>query len=183
MEKKVEVPSGVQIKTENMHVTVKGPKDELSRDFDDPRFNGLVKIEQKENYIYVSNSDEKRKTGAMVGSIAAHIKNMVIGVTVGFKYEMKIMYTHFPMTVTQNGKDIQIKNFFGEKGFRNAKVVGKTEVKIEKESITLTGNNIEEVGQTAANLEGACRLTGRDRRVFQDGIYITRKHVKMGSTN
>ena len=180
MEKKVEIPDKVEVKVNEMCVTVKGPNGELSKDFDDPRFNGLIKFEQKGNVFHVSNSDEKRKTGAVVGTIAAHTKNMILGVTVGFKYEMKILYTHFPMTVAQSGDEIQIKNFFGEKGFRKAHVVGKTDVKIEKETITLTGNDIEEVGQTAANIERGCKLTGRDRRVFQDGIYRTGRHLKTG---
>ena len=175
MEKKVEILEGVQVRIDGMSVVVKGSKDELAMDFDDPRFNGLVKIENKDGYIYVSNSDTKRKTGAVVGTVAAHIKNMMLGATAGFRYEMKIMYTHFPITVTQTGDRIQIKNFFGEKGFRIARVVGKTKVDIDKDLITLTGNKIEEVGQTAANIERACRLTGRDRRIFQDGIYITSK--------
>ena len=126
MEKKAEIPSGVHVKIDDMTVVVKGPKDELTRDFNDPRFNGLVKIEVKGNTVHVSNDDTKRKTGAVVGTIAAHIRNMILGVTVGFKYELKILYTHFPMTVAQSGNEIQIKNFFGEKGFRMAKVVGKT---------------------------------------------------------
>ncbi len=180
MEKKVGIPDGVQVKIQGMSVVVRGPKDELARDFNDPRFNGLVRIEQKDSHVYVSNSDEKRKTGAVVGTVAAHIRNMILGATVGFKYEMKILYTHFPITVAQSGDEVQIKNFFGEKSLRTAKIVGRTEVKIDKELVTLTGNSIEEVGQTAANIERACKLTGRDRRIFQDGIYITSRRLATG---
>ena len=180
MEKKVQIPDGVDVRIDGMNIIVKGPLGELSKDFDDPRFNKLVKVEKTGNEVHVANVKDGRKIGAMVGTIAAHINNMVLGTTVGFEYVMKIMYTHFPITVTQAGNEIQVKNFFGEKGARSAKVAGKTEVKIDKETITLTGNNIEEIGQTAANLERACKLTGRDRRIFQDGIFLTSRRLKTG---
>ena len=50
----------------------------------------------------------------------------------------------------------------------------KVEVK-NKVDVIVTGADIEKVGQTAANIERACRIRKRDRRVFQDGIYIVAK--------
>src|SRR3989338_9686821 len=126
MEKKVQVPDGVEVRVDGMRVTVKGPLGELSKDFYDPRFNRLVKLEKKDNEVHVSNLDESRKITAMVGTIAAHVKNMILGTSVGFKYDMKVMYTHFPITLTHADNQIHIKNFFGEKGARSAEVVGKT---------------------------------------------------------
>lgn len=177
MEKTVQIPDGVDVHIDGMHIAVKGIKGELSRDFGDPRFNGLINIEKKDSVIHVSGKGSKI-ISAMVGTIAAHIRNMVAGAENGFRYDMKIMYTHFPMTVSVTGKEVQIKNFFGEKGLRIARIVGDTEVKIDKDAITLTGIDVEELGQTAANIERACKLTGRDRRIFQDGIFMTEKHVK-----
>nr|AJS11802.1 50S ribosomal protein L6P [uncultured archaeon] len=179
MEKTVPIPDNVQIEVKGLQVTVKG-NGELSRDFADPRLNGLIKIEKKDSMIHVSDSGDSRKVGANVGTIAAHIKNMILGVTAGFKYTMKIMYTHFPLTVSVSDDEIQIKNFFGEKGSRTAGIVGKTEVKVDKEHIILTGASVEDVGQTAANIERACKLTGRDRRIFQDGIFLTDRQLKTG---
>lgn len=178
MEKIVQIPEDVEVRVEGLHVTVKSSKGELSRDFGDPRFNGLIKIEKKNSVIHVSSADANRIISAMVGTIAAHMKNMMLGVEKGFKYGMKIMYTHFPMAVSVSGDEVHIKNFFGEKGVRTARIVGKAAVKIDKDTITLTGMNVEELGQTAANIERACKLRGRDRRIFQDGIFITAKRLK-----
>ena len=180
MEKTVAIPEGTDVRVDGTKITVKGSLGELSKDFDDPRFNGLVIIEKKDSTIAVTCREDDKKLSAMVGTVAAHINNMIVGTRTGFKYDMKIMYTHFPITIAQVGNEVQIKNFFGEKGARTAKVVGKTEVKIDKENITLEGINVEEIGQTAANLERACKLTGRDRRIFQDGIFLTGRHTKTG---
>ena len=52
------------------------------------------------------------------------------------------------------------------------------EVKVEvqnKVDVIVSGADIEKVGQTAANIERSCKIRKRDRRVFQDGIYITSK--------
>ena len=45
--------------------------------------------------------------------------------------------------------------------------------------MTIEGNDIEAVGQTAANLERATSRGGFDKRVFQDGIYIVHKSHKV----
>ena len=180
MEKTNNIPDGVDVHVHGMQIKVKGKHGELSRDFADPRFIHLVKIEKDGNLVRVSGATDIKKVNAIVGTINAHVKNMIIGVTTGYKYEMKILYTHFPISVAQNGKEIQIKNFFGEKSTRTAKIAGDAEVKIDKDIITITGNNVEEVGQTAGNIEGACKLRGRDRRVFQDGIYLSERKLKTG---
>ena len=44
-----------------------------------------------------------------------------------------------------------------------------------KNDVIVKGIDKEKVGQTAANIERSCRIKNRDRRVFQDGIYITSK--------
>jgi large subunit ribosomal protein L6 len=180
MEKTYTVPNGVEVHVHNMHIKVKGAHGELSKDFEDPRFNGLINIHKEGDLFKVTGLSENKKVSAMVGTIAAHVKNMALGVSNGYVYEMKILYTHFPITVVQAGREIQVKNFFGEKSIRTAEVVGNVDVKIEKDTITIAGINVEEVGQTAANIERACKLRNRDRRIFQDGIYLDSRKLKTG---
>jgi large subunit ribosomal protein L6 len=100
---------------------------------------------------------------------------MIQGVTEGFEYKMKTVYSHFPIKTTLQEKQIIIDNFLGEKYPRKANILGETTVEIKGDEIILTGADIEQVSQTAANIERATRIKKRDRRVFQDGIYITQK--------
>jgi large subunit ribosomal protein L6 len=61
----------------------------------------------------------------------------------------------------------------GEKVPRIANILGDTKVEVNGQDIVLTGTNKEDVGQTCANIEQACRISKYDRRIFQDGIYKT----------
>jgi large subunit ribosomal protein L6 len=97
---------------------------------------------------------------------------MVDGVTKGFTYRLRIVYSHFPITVKVEKDKILIQNFLGERTPRIAKIVGNTEVKVEGSDVIVSGINLEEVSQTSANIEQACRIIGYDRRRFLDGIYL-----------
>ncbi|MEM5879566.1 MAG: 50S ribosomal protein L6 [Candidatus Aenigmatarchaeota archaeon] len=167
----VKIPENVKVEIEGKKVKVSGEKGELERSFAEKG----IKIEVAEGKIVISSESERKKFRALVGTIAAHIKNMIEGVTKGFTYKLRVVYSHFPVTVKVEGDKVLIQNFLGERVPRVAKIVGKTQVKVEGQEITVSGTNIEEVGQTAANIEQACRIVGYDRRKFMDGIYIVSK--------
>ena len=112
----------------------------------------------------------------MIGTICAHINNMMKGVSKGFTYKLKIVYAHFPISVKVEGDKILIENFLGERAPRVAKIVGNTKVFVKGDDVIVQGINIEEVGQTAANIEQATRIKNKDPRKFLDGIYIYEKH-------
>jgi large subunit ribosomal protein L6 len=88
---------------------------------------------------------------------------------------LRIVFSHFPVTAKIEGDKILVQNFLGERTPRIAKIVGKTQVKIDNQDITVTGIDIADVSLTASNLEKATRRTGYDKKVFMDGIYITSK--------
>ena len=118
-----------------------------------------------------------KKTRAMVGTWAAHIRNMVKGSQENYEYKLKVCFSHFPIKVKVQPDRVIIENFLGERTPRKARIMGApaTKVKSAGEEITVTGPDIEAVSQTAANLEQSCKIRGFDPRVFQDGIYITQK--------
>ena len=101
---------------------------------------------------------------------------MIKGSTKGFTYKLKIVFAHFPITVKIKGKEISVDNFFGERSARNSKIIGDdTKVTVQGEDVIISGSNIENVSQTAANLELATRIKNKDSRVFLDGVYIYSK--------
>ena len=118
----------------------------------------------------------RRKEKALAGTWAAHIRNMNKGLSEGFEYRLKAVYSHFPMTLKVDGSTLTITNLFGERVPRQASLPwtpAEVTVKVEnKTEVVVSGIDKEKVGQTSANIERACRIRGRDRRVFQDGVYI-----------
>ena len=174
----VRVPEGVEVSIDGMKVTVKGPKGELTRDFSHAR-NIILRLDEDEEgkKVVVEAFFANRRVKALVGTIAAHIENMIIGVTKGFRYKLKIVYSHFPVTVKVQGDKVIIENFLGEKAPRVAKILPGVTVKVQKDDVIVEGIDIEAVGQTAANIEQATKVKDKDRRVFVDGIYIYEKGV------
>lgn len=172
----VEVPENVSVEINGMKVKVSGPKGTIERDFSHIRG---VEIRKENNKVIIETFFANRRKKALVPTIAAHIENMIIGVTKGFRYKLKIVYSHFPVSVKvdEKNKRIVIENFLGEKAPRIAKIVGNVTVKVKGDDVIVEGIDIEEVGQTAANIEHATKVKDYDRRVFMDGIYIYEKEV------
>ncbi|MFX0106857.1 MAG: 50S ribosomal protein L6 [Candidatus Hodarchaeota archaeon] len=170
-EKRIEIPSDCEVTLEDKTLTVSGLKGTLTREFPEPQ----TMITREGNEIVASTNISRKKTKALVGTIVAHLRNMFVGVQHGYTYEMKIVYSHFPMTVEVQGKEIIIKNFIGERGIRKARLIGDVEVKTTEDEVIISGIDIEHVSQSAANIQLATKIRGKDRRVFLDGIYVIRK--------
>jgi len=167
----LEIPEGVETSMDKITFKVKGTSTELSRKF----FYPGVNISIKQNKITLDAKKPTKREKRMIGTFKSHIKNMLYGASNKFVYKLKICSGHFPMSVAQSDQKIIIKNFLGEKIPRQSKILPDTTVKIEGDLIIVESNNKEYAGQTAANLEKATRISKRDRRRFQDGIYITEK--------
>ena len=97
---------------------------------------------------------------------------MITWVTKGYQYKLKIVFSHFPISVKVQGKTILIENFTCERRERRVKTLGDVKIKIEPDDIIVEGVNLEDVSQTAANIEQATRVRRKDPRVFLDGIYV-----------
>lgn len=175
LEQSVAVPEDVEVSVTGNRVAVKGPLGEASNDFS----SAPISIVQKNGEIAVSVLKPDRKSLAIMGTVASLISNMMTGVTKGFTYRMKVISSHFPMTVKVEGRTVLIENFIGEKFMRRASIVGSTQVKPMGEEVAVFGVDKCDVGQTAANIERAVTIPRKDPRKFLDGIYVYDKSVGM----
>lgn len=167
----IHVPQGVTVTITGSTLKIKGKNGELSRAFASPE----IKVRKEGNDVVVHADLPRKKTRALAGTWASHIRNMVKGAQENYEYKMKICYSHFPIKTKVQGETFTIENFLGERTPRKARIMGATKVKVAGDEVVLTGPNVEDVSQTAANIEQATTIRGFDRRVFQDGIYITSK--------
>ena len=172
VEHTVEISEGVTASIDGETVTITGPKGSVSRDFVSARHD----IFQEGGALIVRVDIPRRKERALAGTWNAHLKNMVKGVNDGFTYTLKALYSHFPMTLTVQGNKFIVNNYFGERVPRSAAILDGVQVKVQnKTEVVVTGIDKEAVGQTAANIERSTTVKKRDRRVFQDGIYLIEK--------
>jgi large subunit ribosomal protein L6 len=157
----IDIPEGVNVRVENHTVIAKGPAGEVRKTF------------SKEASVKVSGNaaEVTAKDKMMTNTVEAILRCMVLGAKSGYKTNLKLIYAHFPITLEIKGKDISVKNFLGEKQARKARVMGTTKVEAKGQSVTISGPDKEDVGQTIANLRTAMRIKDKDPRVFQDGIY------------
>ncbi|MEM2911977.1 MAG: 50S ribosomal protein L6 [Candidatus Bathyarchaeia archaeon] len=166
--KVIQVPDDVEVTLDGKKVTVKGVKGTLTRDFS----QAPISMELQGKSIRVWANWPRKKESALVGTVYAHINNMITGVRKGFTYKLKIVFAHFPISVKVQDKTVLIENFTGERNPRIAKVIGDAKVKVSGEDIIVQGINLEDVSQTAANIEQVTKVKRKDPRIFLDGIYL-----------
>ena len=169
--KTIEIPDDVEIRIEEQTVEVKGEKGLLVRDFS----HCQVSIGFSDRLIRIWSEWPNKKKVALVGTIHSHIRNMINGVRHGFTYKLKLVFSHFPISVKVNDKKIFIENFTGERSSRIVKIQGDVQVKTKGDDVIVQGINIEDVTQTVANIEQATKVKNKDPRVFLDGIYLYKK--------
>lgn len=164
----IQIPDGVEVSLEGKKVTVKGRKGTLTRDFS----YAPLSIESNGKTISVSAKWPRKKEAALVGTVHSHIQNLIIGTQKGFTYKLKIVFSHFPISVKVQGNTVVIENFTGERKARKVKVLGDVKISVQPDDIIVQGMNIEDVSQTAAKIEQATRVRRKDPRVFLDGLYV-----------
>ncbi len=169
----VTIPDDVTISIdEKKTVQVKGEKGTLSKTMSHPS----ISLQVNKNTLEISCSNyPKRKEKALIGTFCALVNNMILGVSKGYEYKMKTVYSHFPIKTAVEDNHFLIHNFLGERSPRKAEILENVTVDIKDDDIIVKGIDKEKVGQTAANIERATRVKRRDIRVFQDGVYIISK--------
>ena len=164
----IEIPQGVNINIDNLNISISGPQGQLQKKLWYPG----VAIKKSDSEVVVETNIPRREQLAILGTYESHLKNMITGVTKGYEYTMKVVYSHFPIQIKTEGNKVIIANFLGEKKARKANIQGNTKVTIKGDHVILNGINKEDVGQTAANIRTATKIKRFDPRVFQDGVYL-----------
>ena len=174
----------VTVEIKARHVKVTGPRGNLERTFKHVDMDLKVITQEADedtparNYVKLDLWFAHRKQLASVRTVCSHIQNMIVGVTRGFTYKMRFVYSHFPINVSLNGRTIEIRNFLGEKRVRKVPLLeGVDYVRSAdvKDQIELGGNDITMVSLTAAKIQQATSIRHKDLRKFLDGIYVSEK--------
>lgn len=170
----IEIPQGTTVKIEGDMITIKGKLGSTAKKVD----LRLAKFKMEGSKMTVEEIKNKKlakKSAHAAQAFASQLKEAFKTVNAGIEKKMTVVFAHFPMSIEIKGKEVHIKNIFGEKVPRIAKIVGDTKVAVKGQEVTVTGVDKYDVGQTMANLMYGCHARGQDTRVFQDGIYPSKE--------
>ncbi len=176
----VELPDGVSLELVGHTLRAQGPLGVVERPFPSEALrlsgsSGHVKLE-------LLLPAHRKRSRALLGTWRAHLINLGLGLSRGVEAKLKVVAAHFPMKVQVRGSELVIENFLGEKYPRTTELLAGTTAQVDGEFLTVSGFDVERVGQSAANIERVTRIRDYDPRVFQDGIYlIERAHPKEAS--
>ncbi|MBT8172990.1 MAG: 50S ribosomal protein L6 [Nitrosopumilus sp.] len=165
------IPEGVKLSLNKHMLSFVGPLGKTHKSFRTIPIN----IEIAENKVILNAIGSRKKDYAILHTARSIIRNICEGLVEGYTIKMKIVYSHFPITVKVEGKKILIENFQGERAPRVTKSVGNTKVIPKGEDVILTGEVWTDITQTAANIELKSKVKNKDHRVFLDGIYAFEK--------
>lgn len=167
--REIEIPAGLDINVSDNKLLAKKGDTEITREF------GRVSVTKDGNKITLKIIGVTKREKKQINTLVAHVKNIISGLKNNFVYKLQICSIHFPMNISAKDGYVIIKNFLGEAKERKAKILPNTEVKIEKDIITVESADKEAAGQTAANIEKSTKVRKKDIRVFQDGIFMIEK--------
>ncbi|WP_371504907.1 50S ribosomal protein L6 [Nitrosopumilus adriaticus] len=165
------IPEGVKLTLNKHMLSFVGPLGKTHKSFRTIPVN----IEIAENKVILNAIGSRKRDYAILHTARSIIRNICEGLVNGYTIKMKIVYSHFPITVKVEGKKILIENFQGERAPRVTKSVGNTKVIPKGEDVILTGEVWTDITQTAANIELKSKVKNKDHRVFLDGIYAFEK--------
>jgi len=164
----IEIPEGIEVEIKDRVIKVSKNSEKLERKIE-------YNVRKENNKLILECENATKREKKLIKTTAAHIRNLIEGLEKKFVYKLQICSVHFPMNVSVSGNELIIKNFLGETKERKAKILDGVEVTIEGDIISVKSGDKEKAGQTAANIEQATRIKNRDRRIFQDGIFIIEK--------
>jgi len=165
----VVIPAGVELTLTDGVLTVKGPKATLSKPMKD---DVNIKIEGSE--VILSPGDTPAAK-ALWGTYAAHMRNMITGVTEGFTKILEIEGVGYRAEV--KGKEIVLNVGFSHPV--NLEIPEGISAEVVKNTINLTGSDLEALGQFAANVRKVKKPEPyKGKGIRYQGEYVIRKQGK-----
>ena len=171
--KVIVLPAGVEVANKDHVVTVKGPKGELTREFDR---NIEIKVEGNEVSLHRPNDSKEMKT--IHGTTRANLNNMVVGVSEGFQKELEMRGVGYRAQLQGSKLVLSVGKSHQDE------VEAPQDVTFELPSptqILVKGINKEVVGQTAAYIRGLRSPEPyKGKGIRYVGEYVRRKEGKTG---
>jgi len=116
----IQIPDDVKVNLKGSMLHVQGPLGNVYKNFK----KIPVLIEINDNKILLKKTGERKKHLAILNTSKSLIQTLCEGVVYGFTIKMKIVYSHFPITVKVEGKNVLIENFQGERAPRISPIKG-----------------------------------------------------------
>ena len=169
----ITVPAGVEVKNENICLTVKGPKGEITR-----QFNNELTIEIEDGTITVKRPSDDKRHRSIHGLTRTLIANMVEGVTNGYSKTLEIEGVGY--RATKSGKQVNLNL-----GFSHPVVLEETDaIKLDvpqPNRIIISGIDKQAVGQFAAEVRAKRPPEPyKGKGIRYAGEHIIRKEGKAG---
>ena len=150
----IQVPSGVSVDIAASSVTVKGPKGEMTQEYD-PNF----KVVLEENEITVERPTEQKRHKALHGLYRSLINNAVVGVSEGYKKELELVGVGYKATVSNNILEMNLG--YSHNIYLQVPDEVKTSAQMEKGKnpiVTLESYDKELIGQVAAQIRALRKI-------------------------
>jgi large subunit ribosomal protein L6 len=167
----VTIPEHIKVTQVKNTVIVEGKNGRIAKDFT----KIPITLVFENNKIIIHPPGQRRRDLALINTVKSIISNMFKGVESGFTYKLKIIFSHFPISVKVKDKKVIVENYFGERSSRISKIIGLTQVEVSGEDVIVKGPSLEDVSQTASNIESSTKIKNKDQRVFLDGVYLYSK--------
>ena len=169
--RKITLPEGVTLEVNNNVVTVKGPKGELTSEF-----NKELTISVNENIVEISRPNDLKVIKSLHGTTNALIKNMIIGVSEGYKKELEIVGVGYRFNV--QGQKINVNAGFSHP----VEVIAPEDLKVEQintTEISISGIDKQKVSEFAANIRKLRKPEPyKGKGIRYKGEHIRRKEGK-----
>ena len=167
----ISIPEGVTATVEANTITVKGPKGELSY-----TFNKDITVNVKDNSIEITRPNDLKLVKSLHGTTNALIKNMIIGVSEGYKKELEIVGVGYRFNV--QGQKINVNAGFSHP----VEVVAPSDLTVEQVNATeiaISGIDKQKVSEFAANIRKLRKPEPyKGKGIRFKGEYIRRKEGK-----